>query len=219
MILLVYLILIAITLALVLGLALGVGWLLTLFLPFRLWEGTILALMAGAIVWVLWSAIFRALSTTVSVDEEEDEDEELPSSRFAPVRILTAPFANLGAELTWETWFVHLLANRVQERFRESPDLAGRRDDRQVQELALRSAAAAVQVLKAKSSQTKHLQVTKGALKRQISKAGHRPYEDSVLDLAVAAINKGVDSSSSELLEVIRDRAWAEPADSEEELP
>jgi hypothetical protein len=216
MVLLIYLVLILITLVLVLGLALGVGWLLTLFLPFRLWEGTVLAMMAGVLLWVVWSAIFRAIGTTTGVAEEDEEDENvLWPSPYPPVRIVPPPFVGRGPEPTWETWFMHSLADRVRERFRESPDRAGGKDDRQLQELALRSAAAAVRILKAKSTQTRHLHVTKGALKREISRGGYPLVEEPVLDLAVTAINEGVDASSSELSRVIRDRAWIEPADLE----
>ncbi len=56
-------------LALVLGITIGLGWLLTLFLPFTLFEGTILVMAASAIMGFVGYNLVLAL-----IDSEDEDD-------------------------------------------------------------------------------------------------------------------------------------------------
>jgi ATP-dependent Clp protease ATP-binding subunit ClpA len=85
--------------------------------------------------------------------------------------------------------------------------------DRQLQELAIRLADTAVAILKAKSSRTKRLEITKTAMERQMTKSGQRPYDDDILSLAVDAIGASLDYYYEDFVAVIWGRLWSEPTD------
>jgi hypothetical protein len=200
-------------LALVLGIAIGLGWLLTLFLPFTLFEGTLLVMAASAIIGTVGYNLVRVLSDFIPrlsnfeyEDEEDEEDEyynEIPTSRFFKTR----------AEQTWETWFRHEIANDIYVEFQAAPKRIAPMGDRQLQELAIRLADTAVAILKAKSSRTKRLEITKAALERQMAKSGQRPYDDDILSLAVDAIGASLDYYYEDFIAVIQGRLWNELTD------
>ena len=95
-----------ISLALFIGLSLGIGWLLTLFLPFSLFEATLLGMLAAVVTGLVWYRIFRSLAVSEFLtDEDESEPDEIPESRF-----WESP-----ADRTWKNWFRYVLANSVYE--------------------------------------------------------------------------------------------------------
>jgi hypothetical protein len=194
-----------------LGLSLGLGWLLTLFLPFKLWESALLALLANGIVLHVWLVVNHQTHSVIPIEDEEDEEEEEEESRLLEWAQRLPPLRGAFAastRVTPETWFLHLLADLVQDDLERAPDLSGGLSERQRQEFALRSAAAAVRILRAKFPQVKQFRATKAALKREMTAHGHGIYEDRLLELAVAAINRGIDAHYDELRAVIRDQSW-----------
>ena len=63
-----------ISLALFIGLALGIGWLLTLFLPFSLFEATLLGMLAAVVTGLVWHSIFRSLSVSEFMTAEDGSE-------------------------------------------------------------------------------------------------------------------------------------------------
>ncbi|MBC8262638.1 MAG: hypothetical protein H8E47_00750 [Anaerolineales bacterium] len=202
-------VLLIISFALVFGIALGVGWILTLFLPFSLFEATLLGMIAAMVTWNVWRNIFSPIEPFGSNDyndyEEEPELEdfdEIPPSRFYKT----------DADRTWENWFRYMIANTTYDDFLDSGGFA-QMNDRQLQELSIRLADAAIAALKAKSPRTKRPRVSKEMLKHEMTKMGQKPYDDDILDTAISAISDELDSLQEELRDVIRGKLWNEPVD------
>ncbi|MBM4466712.1 MAG: hypothetical protein FJ014_14370 [Chloroflexi bacterium] len=198
--------LIAVSFALVMGIALGVGWVLTRFLPFSLFEATLVGMITALVTWIIWRNILGPapdLGYRKAEEEEEAEADydEIPLSRFCKT----------DADKTWENLFRYEIANTVYEDFLDSPGRIAHMNERQLQELSIRLTDAAIAALKVKSPRTKRLRVTKGMLKHEMIKMGQQPYDDDILDTAVSAINDELISSQEELIEVIRDKLWDEP--------
>jgi len=196
---------VVISFAIVFGAALGVGWVLARFLPFSLFEATLLSMIATMIIWTVWRNILSSVRDFgPDVDEEEPEWglDEIPPSRFY----------RTDADRTWENWFRYILANATYEDFLNSGWTA-QMNEGQLKELSIRLTDAAIAGLKAKSSRTKRLRVSKGMLKNEITKMGQKPYDDDILDTAVSAINDELGSLQEELRDVIRGRLWNEPVD------
>jgi hypothetical protein len=208
-ILLLVLIVVLASMSLALGFAVGVGWLLTLILPFTLFEASLLGLIASVIVGTFW---YNFLSSTVpgfgpggeayDYDDYDDEDDynQIPASRFYQTE----------ADKTWEAWFRYQIANGIYIEFQDSPQPVAPMGDKQLQELAIRLADLTITLLKAKSKRAKELKITIAALKRQMNKMGQRPYDDNILKLAVAAINEELNYNYEDLIAVIHSKLWAE---------
>jgi hypothetical protein len=198
-------------LALVLGISMGLGWLLTLFLPFTLFEASLLAMGACVIVGALWYNVIRSLSDfapdlyphTPDKDEEYSEYDEIPASQFYKTK----------SGKTWEAWFRYQIANDIYMEFQDAPNRVAPMGQKQLQALAIRLSELAISMLKAKTARTKKLRVTKNALRQQMVKIGQQPYDDDILSLALAGINENVDFYYEDLIEVIRDKAWDKPTD------
>jgi hypothetical protein len=203
----VFFLLIVLTLAIVLGVAVGVGWLLTRLLPFTLFEGTLLGLLASVIVGAFWINVLRSVARWSQEEAEEDEEDfyydEIPPDRFFKT----------GSEKTWETWLHYEFANDIYVEFQDYPQRIAPTGDRQLQELAVRLAEVAVAILKTKPPRTKRLHLSPGALKQQLIKMGQRPYDDDILNLAAEVINDYMSDHQPELLWVIGKKLWDESPD------
>ncbi|MBL7182941.1 MAG: hypothetical protein ISS50_00660 [Anaerolineae bacterium] len=199
-------IVIVISFALVLGVALGMGWILTLFLPFSLFEATLLGMIATIVICTVWYNILRSVEP-FGFDEEYEEPELEDSDEIPPSR-----FYKTDADRTWENWFRYILANVTYEDFLDLGWTA-RMNDRQLQELSIRLTDVAIAALKGKSSRTKRLRVSKGMLKNEMTKMGQQPYDDDILDIAINAINDELGTLQEELRDVIRGKLWNEPMD------
>ncbi len=205
----VMIVLLAISFALVIGAAVGLGWIITRLLPFSLFEATLLSMIALVITRTIWSSLLSSIEPfgPDEGDEYEEEPEldlldEIPPSRFY----------RTDADRTWENWFRYILANTTYE---DLLDLGGfaQMNDRQLQELSIRLADAAIAGLKTKSPRTKRLRVTRGILRHELTKMGQQPYDDDILDTAVDAINDELGDLQEELRDVIRGKSWNEPMD------
>ena len=202
--------LIVISFALVIGIALGVGWVLTRFLPFSLFEATLLGMIAALVTWTIWRNILgSAPDFGFNEAEEEEEEETEPDLDEIPL----SRFCRTDADRTWENLFRYEIANTVYEDFLDSPGRIGQMNDRQLQELSIRLTDAAIAALKVKSPRTKRLRMTEGMLKHEMTKMGQQPYDDDILDTAVSAINDELIASQEKLREVIRGKSWDEPTD------
>jgi len=200
--------LLVISFALVFGVALGVGWILTRFLPFSLFEATLLGMIATMIAWNAWRNILGSVGDFGSDKEKEYEEPELEDTDAIP----PSRFYKTDADRTWENWFRYILANTTYEDFLDLGGFA-QMNDRQLQELSIRLTDAAIAGLKIKSPRTKRLGASKGMLKHEMTKMGQQPYDDDILDIAVNAINDELGALQEELRDVIRGRLWDEPTD------
>ena len=198
---------IVVSLALMIGISLGIGWILTLFLPFSLFEGTLLGIIAVLATAGFWYNLLRSVPPFGWEEEEEDfeteEEAEIPPSRFW----------KKSADRTWEKWLEYVLANSIYEDLLDSPRGMGGMQEKQLQELAVRLAKAAVMAVQTKSPRAKRLRVSRKMLKQAMAKMGQRPYDDELLDIAVEATNIELVYLGEELREVIRDRLWDEPTE------
>ena len=197
-------VLVAISLALVIGIPLGIGWILTLFLPFSLFEGSLLGMIASIVTGIIWYNIFR-FDLSPEFEEEEDDSGayEIPESRFW----------RTNAERTWENWFRYVIANSVYEDLLDSPRWVEVMSEEQLQELSIRLADAALGTLKEKSPRATRLRVSRGRLKHEMVKMGQPPCEDGILNAAVTAANIVLAPMDEVLRRIVREQLWDEPTD------
>ena len=196
-------VLIIISLALVLGIFLLIGWLLTLFLPFSLFEGALLSMIAGLVTGILWHTLLRSgISGESEEDEYDSEADEIPGSRFW----------GTPAERTWENWFRYIIANSVYEDLLNSPHWVEIMSEENLQDLCIGLADAALEILKAKSPRSTRLRVSKGSLKREMVKMGHPSYQDGILNPAVSAVNAVLVPMEGVLRQIVIEQSWDEPA-------
>lgn len=191
-----------VSLALFVGLSLGIGWLLTLFLPFSLFEATLLGMLAAVVTGLVWYRIFRSLSVSeLMTDDDWSEPDEIPESRFW----------QSSADRTWMNWFRYILANSVYEDLLDSSSGLNVEKKGQLQECSIRLTDAALGQLRTRSPRTKRLRVSKGMLKQQLGKMGHQSCDDEILNAAVAAMNADLRYLDAPLRTAIRERLWDEP--------
>lgn len=194
-----------VSLIVVIGLALGAGWLLTLVLPFTLFEGSLLAIIAIAIVANYWYQFLRSVAVPESdeYDDFEVDDMAIPATRFYKSEV----------DKTWQAWVRFQISNNIYAELQESPRPVARMDQKQLQELAIRLADVTISWLKTKSPNVKQLRVTMANLKREMSKSGQQPYDDDILGLAIMAINEELTYHYEDIVAIIQARLWDKPCD------
>ena len=193
-------ILMIISLALVLGIFLFIGWLLTLFLPFSLFEGALLSMIASLLIGIIYTIL--RFGASGEEDENDFEADEIPGSRFW----------STTAERTWENWFRYIIANSVYEDLLDSPHWVEVMSEEHLQDLCIGLADAALEILKAKSPRATRLRVSKGSLKHEMVKIGHPSYQEGILNPAVAAVNAVLMPMEGLLRQIVREQSWDEPA-------
>jgi len=190
------------SLALLIALSLGIGWLLTLFLPFSLFEATLLSMLAAVVTGLAWYSIFRSLAASdFLTDEDGSEPDGIPESRF-----WQSP-----ADKTWMNWFRYVLANSVYQDLLDSGSGLTVEKEEQLEEWSIRLADAALSQLKSRSPRTKRLRVSKEMLKQELTRMGHPASDEEILDAAVAAMNADLRYLDALLRTAIRERLWDEP--------
>jgi hypothetical protein len=190
-----------VSLAVVIGLSLGIGWVLTLFLPFSLFEGSLLGLLAGSVILFIWrNILFSIPPFPLREVEEEFEPEELPRSLFWETE----------ADKTWERWFNYVFASAIYENLLASPRWGAVMDEEELQDISVELAEAAVAGLKTKSPRIKRLSMNKGGLKQEMIRLG-QPVDDNILNVAVAAVNGELVYHDKSLRKVMQEGSWDEP--------
>jgi hypothetical protein len=193
--------------------ALLFGALLQSFLPFTLFEATILSTLFAAVT-VYW---FWRLVTTIAppeiwqqpVREQRDEEEEEEQSYQT---IAKSRFYQQEQERTWESWLHEELANDIYIEFQDAPDMVDTLSDPQTQEMAIRLADAAINILKRRTSRARRLAVTLADFQRELQRIGQRAYNDEMLNMVLLATNMNLHYYANILKNVIYNRRWNEPA-------
>ena len=201
--------------AVTLGFGIGVGWVLTLFLPFTLFEGSVLGVMAVA---VAGGIVWRFLRSGPGISDDDldflDDDFDVDESDELPFDIITpSRFVEDEEDRTWGNWFHYLFANDIYRDLMMFDEHVAHMNDMQKQELAIRLSDVIVAILRAKPPSTKRLRITQEQVKRKMTKMGLRPYDDDILDLALDAIEDNLDNFQEEIISIIRTRSWDQPSD------
>ncbi len=199
----------------ILGGTLGLGWLLTLFLPFSLFEATLLSLFTSVLVATIWRPLIRLFA---DVDFDNLQKDILKIKREASDtsevdRIPATKFYQKEEDQNWENWLRYEFANDIYAEFQDAPQRVTPMNKSQLQSLAIRLADVSLAILKAKTTRAKDLNINRATLKRQFTKMGQHPYDDDILDLATTAINDNIDYYYDDLLEVIQQKNWEATSD------
>ncbi|HEY85253.1 MAG TPA: hypothetical protein G4N96_09110 [Chloroflexi bacterium] len=209
LLLLIILVAVLVVQAIVLAWAIGVGWFLTLFLPFSLFEGSLLGLIsAGMVAFALQRILSSEISPFSDYADDDDDDlfdilddhEVIPENRFYKDK----------ASKTWEAWVKHEIANGIYEEMQDSDVSFASMGKQQLQELAIRLADIGVAVLKTKAK-NRTLRVTVANLRSRMKKINQRPYDHDILELAAEAINDELEYE--ETIDVIRGKLWKDSCD------
>ncbi|NOX63353.1 MAG: hypothetical protein GXP42_15620 [Chloroflexi bacterium] len=202
--------------------AIGIGWVLMQFLPFTLFEGSLLGFIALIVAAPLAARFFRFmtkpdidannLSRSLLDDLLEDEWEEQRYEEEETEMLIPAERFFRGAP-TWEQWLEHHFANEIYEAFIQNPTQLKPMNERQQQELAIRLAEVAIQVLKKKPPSTRRLRITREQLEQTLHKQGQQPYDGDIMDLATDALAETLHLYEEEIIYIIRSKAWTQPTD------
>lgn len=198
------------------GVALLFGGLLKTFLPFTLFEATILSTLFAAVTVYWFSRILTAVAPPEvwqqPVSEQREEDEERNYQTIAKSR-----FYREAEERTWEAWLRAELANDIYVEFQDAPDTVNNLSDPQAQEMSIRLADAAINILKRRTNRARRLAVTLADFQRELQRIGQRAYNDEMLNLVLSATNMNLHYYANILKNVIYNRRWNEPATVPEE--
>ncbi len=200
------LLVIVLGLALVLAWSIGLGWLLSHVLPFSLFEGSLLAMVASVIVGYVASRILDGLELpfiepeTLAEKPGEVPSYAIPYTRFYPTE----------ADKTWEGWFRFELANRLYDALAVAPRLTGRLDKSQRQELAIRLTDIGIVLLKAKTGRGRQVRTRLADWQAHMTQQGLKPYDEALLRLAMTTVNNVLAVPLFE--HVVRAKLWDQPA-------
>jgi hypothetical protein len=192
--------------ALVLAWSIGLGWLLSHILPFSLFEGSLLAMVASVIVGYVASRILRGLDLPLIEPELALEQRvDLPSYAIPHTR-----FYPTETDKTWEAWFRFELANRLYDALAASPRLTGYLDKSQRQELAIRLTDVGIALLKAKTGRGRQVRTRLVDWQGHMAKQGLKPYDEALLGLAMTTLHNTLATPLFE--RVVRTKLWDQPA-------
>jgi len=196
------------------GIALILGEFLKSLFPFTLFEATILSTFFGAVTVYWFGRILTMIAPpemwqqpTPEVIEEEPDYQTIAKSRFY----------QQDEERTWEAWLRAELANDIYVEFQDAPDTVPNLSDPQSQDLAIRLADAAINILKRRTNRARRLAVTLADFQRELQRIGQRAYNDEMLHVVLSATNMNLHYYANILKNVIYNRRWNEPATIPEE--
>jgi hypothetical protein len=187
------LVMLIVLLTVILGWSLVLGWILTIILPFELFEGALLVMIATGIV-------AYGLANISSSDDDDDDFSErysIPVDRFA----------KSGTEGTWENYIRYEIANTVKYEFEQS-GVVSEMDGVQQEALAIRMSDAAVTILKRKSTRSTKIEITKSQLRRQLEQMGFQQDDESIIGVAIESINQAIIDTPIQF--IMRKKAWSQ---------
>lgn len=189
--------------AVVLGWSIGIGWLLTLFLPFSWFEAAMLALVALAAIGALGIKIISTIPPEPTVS---------PNDFVIEPPIPTERFYSDADDVTTEAWFRFEMANEIHWEFTDVPSIEQSMSETELKELAIRVTDVVVEKLKNRNSQAQKIKLTKNQLVQQMKKMGLRPYDDDILEAAVSAVNDRI-MFDEMMADIVRQKEWDEKMD------
>jgi hypothetical protein len=191
-------------LVIVLSISFGIGYILSLFLPFSLFESSLLSIIAIIASGALWYRILQSIfSPTPELAPEGVGFQEISPDRFWQT----------SKERTWQNWLWYVLANSIYEAVEEVWAEPEDMDELEAQELSIELADVALDIIKRRAVQARTLRITRAMLRREISKEGYPFYEDDLLELAADSMNIPLMSMEEKLREIAREQRWDEEAD------
>lgn len=187
--------------AVVLGWSIGIGWLLTLILPFTWFEASLLAMLASAAIGALGVRMLMSVPSSLGPAPDVAELEEMPiaSERFYPAK----------GSVTSEAWFRYEMANDIYWELTDTDTVINSIGESEMKELAIRLADVVVELLKNRTGRSLHINVTRNQLRQQMKKMELRPYDDDILEAAAAAASLRL-SFDEMMADVVREKSWAE---------
>ncbi len=198
--------------AVILAVEMTLGWLLTLFLPLTLFEGTLLCLLTTAFLAAFWDKVFDgargfspaddldALDGATVIPDDDDMEEFIPETRFWI----------LNSDRTWENWLRYLFANLIYKDFVETVSTL---EEDEWETAAIALAGASVEAVKQKTSSVKNFRISRNGLKQAAVKLKILSYNNDVLDIAVMSVNDELPVLKSKLQRVKKDNLWKEMID------
>ena len=198
--------------AVIIGWSYGVGWIAAQFLPFTLFEATLLGMLASIFVFFLGS---RILSSLLSEGEETMEAGRGPDPSLFITRlpeeegIPASRFVQSEEDETDESWFRYQMANDIYDDLLADLDLDATMGETQAKELAVRLTDVVTAVFKArpKKPRSQRVTITVAQLKKQMDKMGLRPYDNDILKTTANAVNERL-SFDDELADIVRQKTW-----------
>lgn len=207
--------------------ALLIGGLLTLILPFGLFEAGLLVMIASAVTLYLMVQAVRApvradlpVREPVPALDDGDDTHLIPEFRFY----------KSAADMTWETWFRYEVANALYAELKEMPDpaidmlvygealdvLAGTIlnmsrpvSDAGWQEAAIRLADATTACIRTLPATGKRLKISGADLRVYMLRRNFPPYDDDLLAHASSVVNRQL--ATPEVANVILQHLWDKP--------
>ena len=192
-----------ILIAVVIAWALGLGWLLSLIVPFSWFEAALLSLIASFLVG------YMALRILLSTPPFPAANDYAPSSTYViDETIPLERFAANEAEISDEIWFRFEMSNHIYGNLldmdRELPMGAA-----QQKELAIRLTDIAIAVLKGRkpSRRNRQVRITVAQMQKELNAIGQQPYDTDILETAVATVNTRL-SSDEDMADVVLNDTW-----------
>jgi len=200
----------------IIALATGTGWVLQLFLPFSLFEATLLALIAELATGFF--TLYRIPlghdvvgdegedkygSPFLDYDDEEDEDEyTIPAERFwAPLK-----------HPTWEELLRYVLANSFYEDMLIDMDFTRRWDEKELGEVAIDLADVAIWGVK-RLPPRKKISLSKSKLREGLKTKERWIEYQPFIDLFYPIVNINLNVWSEPIRDIKNERLWQDPAD------
>lgn len=212
--LIIIILIIGITLAAIaalIGWSAGVGWIVTRFLPFTLFEATLLGMIASIFVFFF---IPRILSIFIDEGKQGFSEEESNGSPYAaalPAEEGISPdrFVQSEEDETDEAWFRYQIANDIYDDLLAKLDLDATMGETQVKALAVRLVDVVTTAFKSRPKKPGHQRVTitVAQLKKQMDKMDLRPYDDDILTTTANAVNERL-AYDDELADIVRRKTW-----------
>lgn len=185
--------------AVIFGWSIGIGWLLTLFLPFTWFEASLLLMLASIAIGALGVRMLLSMPPPPMTDSESLFDPPIASDRFY----------SSGERVTFEAWFRFEMANDIFWELTDTPSIGNSMNERETKELAIRLTDIAVNLLKNRKSNAYRVKVSKNQLMQQMKRMQLRPYDDDMLQAAADVITLRL-SHDEMMADIVRDQSWDE---------
>lgn len=183
--------------AVILGWSIGIGWLLTLILPFTWFETSLLTMITSVVVGAL--GIWMLLAAPPPTDTDELIEPAILTDRFYPA----------DGPVTSEAWFRFEMANDIYWELTDTPSIDNSLDETEMKELAIRLTDIVVEMLQGRTNRSRRINVTANQLKQQMKKMNLRPYDDDILQAAASAVTLRL-SFDEMMFDIIHEKSWDE---------